>query len=612
MQNCEVVLLSGELSLIPSAVSGAPIDVNHLKTEVARIVASLTDLNRRSEPEFVRLGDGLQEVMDKVEHTREEITQALSIIKHDGGDCILARIETVQTEIAARFSDNAQTIQFCLDQMGKSLVQLRELNTRNNGFSEYVSRMNATGIYFSIEIVRLPSAIQVFSSYANDIRALFGEVHTSFNQIGIETGKNTAVQLNALNLVNRDYDIVSKDSRDALSESSETISAITDAATNTLERVIKYFSPLGKNVTRIVVAIQVGDITRQQIEHVIEALSTAPTEPMQDDRPDPSWCRLVSLQFAQLRHVRTELTDARATIQEALDEISTMFGILAADVDDLLSGARTVAVGAATWFSELANELQKMSDLETKTGIIFQQTLATVDQVLRALSHLQSHVHQIGNNNRRLRLEAFNARILSMRLGAEGRALTTLAKEVSDLSLTTRTYTDSVTGAIRTIVTIAEQASARIQSVRTAPGSNGSTKASDHRSNIDILETGIKELVRLTSEACVKARSLQDDMEALRKVLQAIDRVEQELEETLDALGTVVTTLAAAVGEPLHGETDVNQHHAERYTMEAERRIHLQLTGGHLEGTTGVVSSMASRKDVVVNDDDMGDNVQLF
>ncbi|MBF0562168.1 MAG: hypothetical protein HQL37_09135 [Alphaproteobacteria bacterium] len=587
------------------------LDMDQLRTEVAKVVLSLTDINRRSEPEFVRLGDELQKVMDKVQYTHGEISQALDLIQrdHDGG--ILFKISTFETEISIRFDTNAETIQFCLDRMNDSIMQLRDLDTMNFRFAESVARMNAIGIYFAIEIARSPMAFQVFSTFAADIRSLFGEICCAFEQVAHETTKNVKIQESALNSVNQDRAELTSDVREMIKKSTDTINQISMMSAETLERITKYFSLLEINVARILTAIQVGDITRQQIEHVIEALASASPCPTPDGRPDVEWCRLVSLQFAQLRHVRTEFTDARATVQEALEQIATALGILAADVDDLLSGART-ATGAADWVAELTGELQKMWNLETKTSTIFAHTLETMDMVTDALSQLQHHVHQIGDNNRRLSLEAYNARILSMRLGAEGRALTTLAKEVSDLSQSTKGFTGTVACAIGAIVAIAGQAGARIQSAREAQGVDDGTKANSSCSVIDLLGSETREFVRLTSEACSKARSLQADMEGIKKALQAIDGVQLQLEKTLAALGSVAMTLSSSSGETFISECNTNQLHAERYTMETERLIHRQLASGHEVTTSNIASSMTVRRDMVVKDDQLGENVELF
>ncbi len=583
--------------------------MDHLRADVARVVSSLCDLNRRSEPEFVHLGDGLSEVMDKVEQTHGEISRVLAMIQNDQEGGILHNIAAFQEEVSDRFDTNAETIRFCLGQLDESMVRLRELETLNKSFAEGVARMNAIGIYFAIEITRSPMALQVFSTFANDIRALFGEIFQSMAKIGAETERNIKIQDAAIRLTGKNHASIARDARESLRESAGTIDRASSMSAETLERITKYFSLLEVNVGHILIAIQVGDITRQQIEHVIEALTSTPPPPSPDGRPDIEWCRLVSLQFAQLRHVRTELTDAQTTIQEALEQISTVFGVLAADVDELLSGARTVT-GAPDWITEITTELEKMWELEKRTDSIFTNTLGTIDDVRGALSQLQRHVHQIGDNNRRLGLEAYNARILSMRLGAEGRALTTLAKEVSELSHTTRVYTDAVAGAITAIVSVADSAGDRIQSVRSGQGLDDTAAAGSERAGIDKLERETGEFVRLTSDACGKARNILADMDGLQKTLQAIDGIQEQLEQTLSVLGSVVETLSAAVGETLGGDSWVSEQHAERYTMDAERRIHQSLTSRMEAGT--VESSMSLRQDMVVNEDEMGENVELF
>ncbi|CAK0773766.1 hypothetical protein CCP2SC5_600023 [Azospirillaceae bacterium] len=578
--------------------------------EVNGVLSSLADIVRRVDSEFVRIGDDLQSILDRVDSIQIEIQQAVSTIsgRKDAtfSDGILNHLQEYAQDAEKRFSEGSKTLRGCLENMSDNVQKLEKLSWNNDKFIQNNTRMNTISIYFSIEITRSPTAMQIFSGYANDIRALFGDILASVNKIGKEIKGNICQQQVAVENVNKNYVTISTRSQEALRESYSIVSHISQISVETLERVTKYFSLLGRSIAHIMTAIQVGDITRQQIEHIVEALNSCMKSPVSNQKSKIEWARIIILQHAQLNHVHSEISDAYATIRESLDMIAASFGILATDVDDLLSGARSSS-NSSNWFAQLTGEMKNMSNLEKESITIVNRTLEALNEAFSSSKTLQSYVDKIAVNNRRLSLEAYNARILSMRLGNEGRALTTLAKEVSDLSRITSDYMLGVTDAINQIVASAESAEADIDRMHA-----DMTEAKANSIDVAQLEREIGQFVSLTTEACKKAQTFQDDVQKLENSLKAIDVVGQNLDHTITKLGNVVAAMTKAYGDSLGGELQIDRQHAERYTMKTERLIHHQLTNPKSVVKVGIDSSMAQRRDMIVNEDKFGENVDLF
>lgn len=510
--------------------------------------------------------------------------------------------------------------------MNDSIKRLAELEQHGAPLLSSIARMNAIGVYFSIEIARSSTASRVFASYGSDIRTLFAEIVESVVKIHKETAENYSNQLAVFQSLDKNYTAITKDSQDAIRESYTAITRISRICVETLERITDYFAALTRQISRIITAIQVGDITRQQIEHIIGALTDVEARSAreawengsveQDRQIEKELFQVAALQLAQLQHVRAEITECHATLQKALDQIGVIFDVLVADVQELLSGERT-STGRPSWDSELTGELKKMWELEKSGMAIAERTVSTMDQVFRASTLLRRYIESIGKNNRRLALEAYNARILSMRLGQEGRTLTTLAKEVSGLSQTMHDYVGKVTGAIAAIVALADEAASRIKSAARPATDGAATGGQDSgRADLDRLHDETNAFIRLTSGACHKAGNLKADLHKINDGLKTMDAVGQQLDENLGILGSVVTSLSAAAGGTSEGEWTNGLHNAERYTMEAERLIHRQLAAGNdatdVSAPNAGGSSLISPMPQMDDDDDLGDNVDLF
>ena len=587
--------------------AGLPFD--RLLPAIEGGLAALELVRGRVDTLFVRLGDDLEAVLAKVERLESEITEAVLRIQGGERTGILDNIRKLEDETGARFERNSEALGLGIEMMQTSVARLASIEKRNEVFTGNSSRMNTIAIYFSIEISRSATATAVFTSYARDIRSLFGEIIEGVSRIEHEVTENRRRQTEAMARVKSDYDAVAANARDAVRQSYATITHISQVSTDTLERVIKYFSLLGRSVARILTAIQVGDIARQQLEHVIAALEGCRQRPPTGGQGDMEWARVIALQFAQTRHVRSEIADASATIHEAAEQISAAFGILAADVDELLSGVRNVGKGG-DWMSELTGELAGMCDREEKSAEVVNRTLDTLEGAFGSSRLLRRHVEEIAVNNRRLSMEAYNARILSMRLGDEGRALTTLAKEVSDLSRATQNYMEEVTGAITEVVDVAEQAAARIKGLRTVDG-GGEGSAADRRRDIEELDQEICDFVRTTADACDKARMLHGEVDIIQQGLDAVNALTTDIDSALETLSGVVAILTEAFGEA-GGDWAADTALADRYTMDTERLIHRQLASGTAADDVILDSTVSKRRDMIVNEEEMGENVELF
>lgn len=580
---------------------------------VAATLESLRVFRGEVEGVFVRLGDGLERTLDKVERLREELDAAVKKVKGDQGNSIFEYIGSLEKATGERFAGNSEVIEFCIGLMKKNVENLAEIEKKNREFVASWTRMNAIALYFSIESSRTEAASSLFATYARDIRSLFGEMIEVVHRIGQEVEQNSQNQISAIKVVTADYESVVKDSRSAIKQSYATITGISSVSMETLERVTRYFSLLGRSVARILTAIQVGDITRQQLEHIVTSLEEAAGFAGSGGTVDVDRARVIALQYAQLKHVRREIADAHATIAESVEQIAAAFGILAADVNDLMSGARG-ASGDVDWVTALTGEMEKMWHLERAGAKVVDHTLATIDNAFGSSQMLKNHVGRIADHNRRLSMEAYNARILSMRLGDEGRSLITLAKEVSEISRATQGYMNDVTRVVGGIIAIAEQAVRKIEVMRQGFGSarDYDEGGGQTRNDLDDLGRETSQFAKMTVDACANAKDLNIELHFVEEGVTALGALGLRLDSSLEALGAVVAGLNGQFGDSLGKEWTAGEELIERYTMENERLIHRQLAAGDQLSEVAIDSSVGQRNEMVVSDDEMGENVELF
>ncbi len=172
-----------------------------------------------------------------------------------------------------------------------------------------------------------------------------------------------------------------------------------------------------------VMSLQIGDSTRQRLEHVDAALEDR-------DRPDANYvAALVSLQTAQLE----------ATIDtfeaETASAIASIDGIADA-VENIVRGRGTAARGGG-----VASPLGAVTQMvDEAVGVLedcaaeLQQSQRTIDTVNTAIGELIGYVETVRRIETEMRLVSLNAAIRCARLGDRGRALDVIAQQLRELT----------------------------------------------------------------------------------------------------------------------------------------------------------------------------------
>lgn len=190
-------------------------------------------------------------------------------------------------------------------------------------------------------------------------------------------------------------------------------------------------------VAQTVSALQVGDATRQRIEHVVDGFF-ALAEGL--DGAELPWCgglppdaraalaaRGVAMQAALLR-------DAGATLDDEIRSITAALSRLAADAEGMVqTGARLFGRGGKrrnSFLSALERELDAAAGLLAEC----RRRRQAVDEAARAvdemLGQLAGRLARIRSLATDLRLIGLNAAFRCGRLGARGRALSAIAREL--------------------------------------------------------------------------------------------------------------------------------------------------------------------------------------
>lgn len=328
-----------------------------------------------------------------------------------------------------------------------------------------------------------------------------------------------------------------------------------------------------------VMALQVGDATRQRLEHVEAGLcaladllegGSAFGQAVPEAERDATVAAVTVLEQAQLSET------ARAFAAE-VEEAERSLASLASDAGTIMARSRDL-YGTGTGESSALASLS--AQLRTAVAVLrgFEAERAKLEAVAAAVAHtvgvLLEHVTAVQDIEANMRLVSLNAAVRCAQLGPRGAALTVIATQLRELTSET--------------VVAAEAAMARLDESAALARNFGTAAAADGAGQIAELEHQAN--LALDILAALDAR-LAEALASLNgegpKVIGLLEDAAAGLagqsamaEAMADAALTAAGLAAAPPPVPLPAGTEAILEQLRRlYTMEAERAVHAALFG---------------------------------
>jgi hypothetical protein len=200
---------------------------------------------------------------------------------------------------------------------------------------------------------------------------------------------------------------------------------------------------ISADIGAVVMALQIGDITRQRLDHVAEALAGAAQGLGGDGAPgeaNQGWAgglnaeQLQAVGIGVCRLGEAQMADALFDFDRELERAAASLRKLAAEAEDLVAlGGRGYGNGRDGFASFLA-VLQAQLDRALTLFRTCQRHRADVDAQMAVagsgLRDLLEHLGKVEQIEEEIRLVSLNTAFLCQRIGSKGRVLATIAQEL--------------------------------------------------------------------------------------------------------------------------------------------------------------------------------------
>lgn len=337
-------------------------------------------------------------------------------------------------------------------------------------------------------------------------------------------------------------------------------------------------------VAQAVSALQIGDNTRQRVEHAETALSVIGGATEVPFSPAPALrARLIDAVC------RLQAAQVEATVEAFLQEAGAAEGALrelAMDVKDMVSqSVRMVGNAAGSGEAPLAalnNELRFVAEMLRSCEAERKRLDAMGAEVGGLVRSLLDHVKALQNIEAEMRLLSLNATVKCAQLGSHGRALNVIAQQLRELTAET--------------VGSAEAAASSLgKAAETAHGLVNAAE-SDATSRLSSLEDGASRAVgllegvdrRLNAAVAILTEAAPKVTEMLHEAADALAgqrRVADALTEARRRIASLCppdrhSDLGTLAAEEQEEATALFAQLRRLYTMEGERSLHDSIVAG--------------------------------
>lgn len=540
-------------------------------SKLGAVIDDLGRLNRNTEQAFVAIGGKLISFSESVNQISAELGALVQVVS---GEQTLRATEVLRTvlEEANQMAAHADAGACQLERMKQGAHDLRDTLS---GFHGTASTFRTLGVLTRIETARLGNAGAEFGSLADDVNQLAGNVKAR-----VEAALEKAAHL--LPSIERSMHEVSLLEDGQMKGLPEVVSGVLASLSSFGEmqqrvhansvRLSEHSAIIVQDFNRLIVSIQFHDITRQQVEHVVEVLRCLMSEvKAEEDEAGQVMADIgcvLALQSLQLASAAAKFRDAVSSVGISLADIAGQILAMAGESGDL---AGLSAHDPDSALHQLEEQCDSILLAFSGCAAAEKFIQGASDGLTNTICETKGPIEEIRAIELQVHHMALNARINATRLGPAGEALSVLAAEMQQLSADCRQRSELLSASLSAMTSAAGGLSGQARDDRLL---NGLSEA------VQQVHSSKDHSARMIEQIVQHSQLLSADMSITREGF----RVGESFAEAITSAMRILNEVGEANRPGISGKSpeELEQglsEFARRYTMQSERDVHNGLTG---------------------------------
>jgi methyl-accepting chemotaxis protein len=587
------------------------------RNSIAPAIVTLRQMAGATEDEFLQIGSQLQSFYQRSADIAALAGQLITTVSGENVVSLTSRLQVMMADMEAYLANARSRSGVSCRTLEQVEILLDNLSEPLEGFQKMNKTLRMLSISTKIESARLGEAGSGFVNLALDVEKLSHQVQE----------KSAAIlahrELLATMIVGNVVDVhateaeqdakvkaILRDTADNL----QSLVAVNERCTQFGTTAAAISAEVTASISDVVSSMQMHDMTRQQLEHVVEALERLTGDLSAAGSAGDSGDRLrtiviesgdvCELQEAQLRFASCELYTAVCTIIDNLREVARKQAVIAEETASVTGGTGSSGSSFVEVMSKGMTAVTVMLTSCAQADRAMSGTMMRVAQTIDEIATFVTDIEEIGNE---IDLIALNSQIKAALTGPEGAALGVLAEAIKRLSDEAVRQTDSVAATLKDIHGVTEHLLSNSASEEDQLGVRISSMQEELSEILCTMSDMNAAMNAVLSGLNRQVFSLTQDVEQATADVDVHERTKTMADQVLGTLQSIVDQSRSI--EPASSQFKENlRHMEEHYTMESERHIHEALARKRSGQSGAVVVSAAKNSD----DSEFGDNFDLF
>ncbi|MBX2975304.1 MAG: hypothetical protein KF721_04160 [Ignavibacteriaceae bacterium] len=572
-------------------------------------------LNNSTEEEFLKIGAKLQSFLTEARLITQTASQTANSMSEDILNKGITELNLLLTEFSSYLSKSAATIKSDETQLLKILEYIHSIIDELSGFKRIVKHLRMLGISTKIESARLGNDDKGFTALADTVDKLSvmisekASVINSKSESLVKVISKTAADLNNLEKVQLiQSNLILDNTADTLNAFNSKYVECSDKVND----VMRSFTDISRSISDVVTSIQFHDITRQQMEHVKEAVEEMMERSSNCTDADDDVTKeelgfiydVCELQIAQVKNSNTEFNDAVLNIVNNLNSIENIIGGVLSKTEGLIDnrkGENKLSL------QNIEKELNEILNGLVKNAEISEELSDSIKSVINIVEDLTKYIQQIEDIGTEIEIIALNARVKAAHTGTDGSALGVLSEAIQKLSIEAKTQTFNTSEILQRIGDISENLRKDEEEINQA---NNEYNLEATRSKISGLLTSISSMENNASSLLVALKDKVDKIKSEINQTSSNITVHRSMQTVSDVVLTELNSVLSSIStvpDIMNNKYHNTKELLKRYTMKSERDVH-QTFSNEFEEFDVQIESYDSNTE----ESEFGDNVELF
>jgi hypothetical protein len=547
--------------------------------------SELAELKEITEVEIASVTKAFEGLTGYTDSIMDITAKIVARVESDNVISVRPKVQALGAAANSFISDRLRATTGILEMVTREVDLLQQLSVITRSQRAIARQTGALSVLTNIEVAHLGTVSADFHYVARELGDFFKSVTEDTQALDVRTeDRKTAIENTRQILfaeipgMQEKLAGIEADLHNALAQVDSSLTQLS----NTPAQFRMGLQEIAGQISGVVTAIQAHDITRQQIEHVQEAL-TLISQRLRSDQPlqNAPGQRLsqayagLTIQIYQLRTIKEIIAGWASQIR------TCMTGILRVSASEMAGMGSLVLELEKRVLSQLA----RIESLERESQAYGERIQSTFSGLSNLMQLFKEHLQRSKSVRDRFQILSFNSTIEASHLGKKADAILPIAKRIGGISEEWNRITAQSGEAMREILSLVEQSGKWMEAFSEASNQRLREVQAQTKDGLETLRTAAafavgqsREMKTATEKMLAKIVSVGKTGEQLDSCFSRFDAVLKEIESVRHLLQADHPEV-----EKLHDTAAVEQLFSASYTTEMERDVmHAALRGAAL------------------------------